>query len=364
MSRTIAPVLVAFLIVSFVHAQEPNTAGGSMTFNGIDTGTYPIAVTVLEPTVTMVIDGAPSAPFILITSPAGNPGALTTGNGQAIDIGTPPGFGDWQIVMDGQNPFTSFLNLFAFTDASGRSTITLPTGQPGSTNTYNLQAGVIDGVHPDGVDITAASYLTVQPCAGSVLTLGDDAFTNVPLVGWTFPFYGTSYTDLFVGSNGYVTFTAGDTGFIQSESAHQSGPPRIADLWDDLSPNFAGTVVWDGNTPNQGTLCRLGVAHFAAAPPYALNTVRVDLDSSGNITLIWPNGLQTSPDPVIGISPGNSQSTAIPMDLSLANGFMSASNDSVYEVFSGGVNPFDLTGRAILFAPTGMSGDQYTVTVQ
>jgi len=364
MSRIQAPVLAAVLLVACVSAQEPNTANGSMTFNGIDTGTYPIPVTVLEPIITLEIQGAPTAPFLLITSAVGTPGALTTGNGQSIDIGTPPAFADWQIVMDGQSPLTSFLNLFAFTDPTGRSMVALPSGLPGSTSTYNLQAGIIDGAHPDGVDITAASYLTVQPCAGTVLSLGDDAFTNIPLVSWSFPFYGTAYTDVFVGSNGYVTLGAGATGFIQSESNHQSGPPRIADLWDDLAPNLAGTVTWDGSVANQGTLCRLGVAHFAAAPPYALNTVRVDLDSTGNITLIWPNGLQSSPDPVVGISPGNSISTSVPIDLSANNGFISAANDSIYQVFSGSVSTFDLSSRSILFSPTGMVGNQYLLAVQ
>ncbi|MFZ4575251.1 MAG: proprotein convertase P-domain-containing protein, partial [Phycisphaerales bacterium] len=43
---------------------------------------------------------------------------------------------------------------------------------------------------------------------GTALVLGDDNFLTAP-IGFSFPFYGTSYTDVFVGSNGLLTFGVG-----------------------------------------------------------------------------------------------------------------------------------------------------------
>src|SRR6185503_15983693 len=40
---------------------------------------------------------------------------------------------------------------------------------------------------------------------------GGDGFRDVTLIGAPFPFYGVSYDTIFIGTNGYITFTLGDT---------------------------------------------------------------------------------------------------------------------------------------------------------
>jgi len=58
--------------------------------------------------------------------------------------------------------------------------------------------------------------------------LTDDSFASINLLGGGFPYYGTTYTTAFVGSNGYVTFSSGDTNYVEDPYAFSSGPPRIA----------------------------------------------------------------------------------------------------------------------------------------
>ncbi|MAG56717.1 MAG: hypothetical protein CMJ83_10540 [Planctomycetes bacterium] len=360
--KSVTSVLLCALCTWSAAAQEPNTSGGLLVFAGVDDGSYPLQVTVLEPSFTMDVTGAPSLPFTLFTGGL-VPGSAITAALQLVDVGTPPAYSDWVIVMDGLNPAGSFLNFFAFTDASGSASFTFPSGQPASASTVNIQGVIWDPAHPDTFDLTAATQLSLQPCTGTPLALGDDAFVQVVFSSWTFPFYGTSYTDAFIGSNGYVTFGAGDTGFIQSEINHQSGPPRIADFWDDLSPNLQGSVMFNDDLVGSATVCRLGVAHFAVAGPYALNTTRLGIDTFGNILIDWPNGLQSSIDPLVGISPGTNLSNAPIMVLSLGNGYLGAVNESIYEVFNNTTRPFNLGGRALSFTPMG-SGDQYRLDVQ
>ena len=62
----------------------------------------------------------------------------------------------------------------------------------------------------------------------------DDAAVSVP-IGFTFSFYGTPQTAVFVSTNGVLTFGAGNT-FFSNENL--TGPvtadlPTIAPLWDD-----------------------------------------------------------------------------------------------------------------------------------
>ncbi len=53
--------------------------------------------------------------------------------------------------------------------------------------------------------------------------------------------FGVSYGSFFVGSNGYVTFGAGDTDVTESIADHFS-LPRIAVLFDDLDPASGGSI--------------------------------------------------------------------------------------------------------------------------
>ena len=89
---------------------------------------------------------------------------------------------------------------------------------------------------------SAAAFPT-DPSGGVALPLGDDDYALVMISGGeTFPFYGTSYSGFYVGSNGYITFGRGDWWFIESLSDHFSYGPRISGLFDDFDPREGGTI--------------------------------------------------------------------------------------------------------------------------
>ena len=72
----------------------------------------------------------------------------------------------------------------------------------------------------------------------SILGNTDDSAMTLDLGANTFTFYGTTYTatDLYAGSNGYITFGTGETVFTNAvlDSATAFPEPTIAPLWDDL----------------------------------------------------------------------------------------------------------------------------------
>lgn len=90
----------------------------------------------------------------------------------------------------------------------------------------------------------AATVFPTDPNGGTAISLNDDHFVQVTLTGGAQVFlYGAAYSDFYVGSNGYVTFTMGDTAFGESLAAHFNRP-RISALFDDLNPLAGGTISW------------------------------------------------------------------------------------------------------------------------
>lgn len=84
----------------------------------------------------------------------------------------------------------------------------------------------------------------VDSILSTVVNLGDDAYVEVPLAdGKQVVLYGVSYDRVFIGSNGYLTFTEGDTQNKESSENHFR-IPRVSGLFDNLKPNEGGQIWW------------------------------------------------------------------------------------------------------------------------
>lgn len=76
----------------------------------------------------------------------------------------------------------------------------------------------------------------------SALALGDDDSQIIKLKsGKAFPFFGSSYDVVFVGSNGFVTFDRPDATFYAHRWMHFRFP-RVSALFLDLDPTSGGSV--------------------------------------------------------------------------------------------------------------------------
>ena len=90
----------------------------------------------------------------------------------------------------------------------------------------------------------AISALPTDPAGGTTLSLTDDSYATVSVgSGQTVKLYGVSYTQLYVGSNGYITFGSGDSSYTEALDAHFN-QPRVSALFDDLDPSQGGTLSW------------------------------------------------------------------------------------------------------------------------
>jgi hypothetical protein len=138
----------------------------------------------------------------------------------------------------------------------------------------------------------------------------DDGYRELELIGAQFPFFGTYYDRIFVGTNGYVTFTAGDTGDRPSVSALTTELPRIAPLWADLNFTNSGAVYYDRfQGRHVFTWNDSPQAQFSGA-----STFQLVLYDDGRIAFVYKKVKARSS--LIGISPGSSENEAHLIDLS------------------------------------------------
>jgi hypothetical protein len=85
---------------------------------------------------------------------------------------------------------------------------------------------------------------------GTAATLADDGFTGPLAIGFDFPYYENSYNEVYIGSNGILTFGAGSNSRL-NEAIPDPGVPdnMIAMWWDDLDPPEGGNVYYYYDAP-------------------------------------------------------------------------------------------------------------------
>ena len=113
-----------------------------------------------------------------------------------------------------------------------------------------------------------------EPIAGTSISLFDDDVQGPFPIGFAFQFYGNTYTDFFVGSNGWMGFSSGQpTSFSATPipDSLSSFIPRncIMLSWEDLNPSSGGQVLYQtiGTAPN-----RKLILTFDNVPYFGTNT--------------------------------------------------------------------------------------------
>lgn len=132
--------------------------------------------------------------------------------------------------------------------------------------------------------ICGTQNLTLQGFSGGTngnsLFLSDDAWSPVINIGFPFTFYGTSYTDLLICTNGFLTFDLANAGQTLAPWTNNAPlptpgqPPENAILfpWHDVDPGVGGVIYEgvNGVAPN-----RVYVVTFCAIPLFSCNNLLV-----------------------------------------------------------------------------------------
>ena len=196
--------------------------------------------------------------------------------------------------------------------------------------------------------------------AGELLPLRDESSIELSLP-FTFSMCGTRYNEVFVNSNGTLTFGAPLVDFSESVPEFLAGRPHIAGLWDDLDPAAGGEIFF---TEEHGDI----TVHFSAVPEYnatptgfGANTFSITLKRFfDQITLSY--GALSATDGLVGVSCGGAITSGFetPVDLSsLADRFRInlLFQPAVFERFISPTattpgSPNDLADLTLRFTPT------------
>lgn len=150
-------------------------------------------------------------------------------------------------------------------------------------------------------ETTVSRYDEGAAANGSLLSgLGDDGTQRVG-IPFAFPFFGKRYSEIWVNSDGNVTFTEGDANpATKTVGLLAGGPPRIAPLFDDLDPTHSLKGVSVLMEPARVVVTWLEIPEFGSRSPL---TFQLRLYPDGHFEYAYPNA-GAAREAVVGISPG------------------------------------------------------------
>jgi hypothetical protein len=206
-------------------------------------------------------------------------------------------------------------------------------------NKFDLKGRAVIFVPDDGGYRIESSELRFNTSFGTRLTGfasrdgqtadADDGFVAVALAETPFPFFGQSYDEVFVGTNGYITMTRGDTTARISPSILANDLPRIAPLWADLIAGGKGKIFYNRlEDRHLFTWNKLPQPLFAGKCTFQLS-----LYDDGRIAFVYKNAKAHAA--LVGISPGgDSDSTLSPQPVVFSNPTAEVVRGPVFEVFT------------------------------
>jgi hypothetical protein len=232
-------------------------------------------------------------------------------------------------------------NVIARDDDGGTGLLSrIVTFLPAS-GTYYLGVSTIPDTDFNGNGQGTGRYVLNVETTDRIPVNAEDDSTHEIGLPFSFPYQGRNWSSVFVNSNGNLTFAAGNNDFSESVSDLLNGPPRIAGLWDDLSPNEGGEIFVQANATSW-TVNYVNVPQFISGDS---NSFSITLSVDGRVTITY--GDVTALDGIAGVTAGGGTAGPGETDLSTAASLSAAG--TTYEEFTGATDSFDLDGKTLLF---------------
>ena len=151
----------------------------------------------------------------------------------------------------------------------------------------------------------AITSLPTDPAGGTTISSwtgsSDDGNAQLTLTGGqVVKLYGQNYSTFWVGTNGYITFSSGDTTYTEALAAHFN-QPRISALFNDLDPGQGGTVSWK-QLADRAVVTWLNVPHHSVSNT---NTFQIEMFFDGRLAISFLAIGDT--DGLAGLSAGGGQ---------------------------------------------------------
>jgi len=154
--------------------------------------------------------------------------------------------------------------------------------------------------------VSGLGYDTNVADQGSPVAALDDDDARAFSLPFAFPFFGVSYTKVFLNSDGNLTFTAAESGSTsRSVGRLTGGPPRIAVLFDDLDPSRSPGSVRFYSSAGFVAFSWVGVPEYSDGGLGFTQTFQARLYVDGRIQLSY-GGVRPK-SAVVGIAPGGAR---------------------------------------------------------
>jgi gliding motility-associated-like protein len=175
----------------------------------------------------------------------------------------------------------------------------LPCGVGSTTLTADLTQCGVGGSNPNqttNYGVTNIPYVN-QTNTGTSLFMSDDTQQGPFNIGFNFCFFGTTYTQFYVGSNGWISFSGGQPTTFTSQSIPTGNGlvPKncIMGPWQDWNPGIGGQIRYQV----QGTApCRKLVVSWIGVPMFSCTsnqgTFHIVIYESSNVI---ENHIQSKP---------------------------------------------------------------------
>ncbi len=282
------------------------------------------------------------------------PDPLTLVTGRLVDTNNNPLLGATVTVPGGRTGVTGADGRFAI---AGVPTV---LGNIFVNATYtaadgSLLTGTSASIPPVRGGVTEVGTTTLiaaqfETNYGTYLSNCDDCYYSRALP-FTFPFFGVNYTTTYVGTNGYVTFTGGDSTYVESVPAFTS-LPRISAFFDDLyGARSGGAVYVNDQLPGRFIVTHDRVGHYSAG---GMNTIQIQLFQDGRIIFSYNGITSINTGSITGITPGPNAPFQ-QVDFSTNRNFDVPAGTAIYEYFTA-ASLFDLDHGFVIFTPNGNGG--------
>ena len=208
---------------------------------------------------------------------------------------------------------------------------------------FNFQGG--------GQDYRGRYVLNIDTSKGRVIAKESDEIEEIQLP-FAFPFYGETYTTMFVSENGEINFGEPRSGRLNVKS-FLAGPPSIAALASSQLGTSRGTNGSLGGVITYYESDDSVQVRFHNVPiknSFERETFTITLFDDGKVSIVYEN---TSPlkrnDILAGVSPGGISEDIEESDLSQLQ--QVNASQAVYEEFEGfsSEDHYDLNGEEIIF---------------
>ena len=188
-------------------------------------------------------------------------------------------------------------NIAIMDDASGVVVRQNDFNLDGQTLQFTLRGGAYRYV------LSSGGYDDAAAASGTPLAALDDDDSRLVPLPFALPFFGNTYSQVYVNSDGNLTFTAGDSASTERSLGRMTaGPPRIAPLFEDLNPALTAGGVRVLSESARVVVSWVAVPEYATYGAGPAQTFQVRLYPDGRIEFSYAGAKPTSA--VVGIAPG------------------------------------------------------------